>query len=90
METWLLREEASIFKRVGAIIDPVIDTVKGLQFSVLIAFAVITESIYAWPGMGRLIIESITLLDRPVIVAYLLVTVFIFMLVNLIVDILIG
>ena len=38
--------------------------------------------------MGRLIIESITLLDRPVIVAYLLVTVFIFMLVNLIVDIL--
>ena len=63
-------------------------TVIGLQFSVLIAFAVITESIFAWPGMGRLIIESITLLDRPVIVAYLLVIVFIFMLVNLIVDIL--
>ena len=55
---------------------------------VLIAFAVITESIFAWPGMGRLIIESITLLDRPVIVAYLLVTVFIFMIVNLLVDIL--
>ena len=63
-------------------------TVIGLQLSVLMAFAVITESIFAWPGMGRLIIESITLLDRPVIVAYLLVIVFIFMLVNLIVDIL--
>ena len=69
------------------ILIPIV-TVIGLQFSVLIAFAVITESIFAWPGMGRLIIESITLLDRPVIVAYLLVTVFIFMLVNLIVDIL--
>ena len=69
------------------ILVPII-TVIGLQFSVLMAFAVITESIFAWPGMGRLIIESITLLDRPVIVAYLLVIVFIFMLVNLIVDIL--
>ena len=69
------------------ILIPIV-TVIGLQFSVLIAFAVITESIFAWPGMGRLIIESITLLDRPVIVAYLLVIVFIFMLVNLIVDIL--
>ena len=69
------------------ILIPIV-TVIGLQFSVLIAFAVITESIFAWPGMGRLIIESITLLDRPVIVAYLLVTVFIFMIVNLLVDIL--
>ena len=69
------------------ILVPII-TVIGLQFSVLMAFAVITESIFAWPGMGRLIIESITLLDRPVIVAYLLVIVFIFMIVNLIVDIL--
>ncbi|MCY4462335.1 MAG: ABC transporter permease [Albidovulum sp.] len=62
-------------------------TVVGLQFSVLLAFAVVTESIFAWPGMGRLIIDSINLLDRPVIVAYLLVTVIVFLLVNFLVDI---
>ena len=62
-------------------------TVVGLQFSVLLAFAVVTESIFAWPGMGRLIIDSINLLDRPVIVAYLLVTVIVFLLVNFFVDI---
>ena len=62
-------------------------TVIGLQFSVLLAFSVVTESIFAWPGMGRLIIESISRLDRPVIVAYLMVTVAIFMIVNLLVDI---
>jgi peptide/nickel transport system permease protein len=69
------------------ILIPIV-TVIGLQFSVLLAFAVVTESIFAWPGMGRLIIESINLLDRPVIVAYLLVTVVVFMVVNIIVDIL--
>ena len=62
-------------------------TVIGLQFSVLLAFAVVTESIFAWPGMGRLIIDSINLLDRPVIVAYLLVTVLVFLVVNIIVDV---
>ncbi|MDE0111246.1 MAG: ABC transporter permease [Albidovulum sp.] len=62
-------------------------TVLGLQFSVLLAFAVVTESIFAWPGMGRLIIDSINLLDRPVIVAYLLVTVIVFLLVNFLVDV---
>ena len=63
-------------------------TVIGLQFSVILAFAVVTESIFAWPGMGRLIIDSINLLDRPVIVAYLLVTVVVFLIVNILVDIL--
>jgi peptide/nickel transport system permease protein len=48
----------------------------------------VTESIFAWPGMGRLIIDSINLLDRPVIVAYLLVTVVVFLIVNILVDIL--
>jgi peptide/nickel transport system permease protein len=62
-------------------------TVIGLQFSVLLAFAVVTESIFAWPGMGKLIIDSINLLDRPVIVAYLLMIVLVFMLINSIVDI---
>ena len=44
----------------------------------MIAFAIVTESIFAWPGMGKLLIDSINLLDRPVIVAYLLVIVTIF------------
>ncbi|MBW8635854.1 ABC transporter permease [Hoeflea sp. WL0058] len=68
------------------ILIPIV-TVIGLQFSVLLAFAVVTETIFAWPGMGRLIIESINLLDRPVIVAYLLVVVTVFMVVNILVDI---
>jgi peptide/nickel transport system permease protein len=69
------------------ILIPIV-TVVGLQFGTLIAFAVVTESVFAWPGMGKLIIDSINLLDRPVIVAYLLVTATIFILINLMVDIL--
>jgi peptide/nickel transport system permease protein len=68
------------------ILIPIV-TVVGLQFSVILAFAVITESVFAWPGMGKLIIDSIELLDRPVIVAYLLVVVMVFMTINLVVDI---
>jgi peptide/nickel transport system permease protein len=63
-------------------------TVLGLNFGSVIAFAVVTETIFAWPGMGRLIIQSIGVLDRPVIVAYLLLTVFMFIVINLAVDIL--
>jgi len=63
-------------------------TVIGLQLGAVFAFAVVTESIFAWPGMGKLIIDSINRLDRPVVVAYLLVTVTMFVLINLIVDIL--
>ncbi len=61
-------------------------TVTGLEFGSVLAFAVVTETIFAWPGMGKLLIDSINLLDRPVIVAYLLIIVFIFVLINLIVD----
>src|SRR6185295_5569354 len=61
-------------------------TVSGLEFGSLIAFAAVTETIFAWPGMGKLLIDSINLLDRPVIVAYLLIIVFVFVLINLIVD----
>jgi peptide/nickel transport system permease protein len=60
----------------------------GLQFGALIAFAIVTESVFAWPGMGKLLIDSINLLDRPVIVAYLLVIVTFFIVINLLVDIL--
>ncbi|HWU98690.1 MAG TPA: ABC transporter permease [Oxalicibacterium sp.] len=69
------------------ILIPVI-TVIALQFGSIIAFAIVTESIFAWPGMGKLIIDSIRVLDRPVIVAYLMLTVVLFVAINLIVDLL--
>ena len=63
-------------------------TVIGLEFGSLIAFSVITETIFSWPGMGKLIIDSIFLLDRPVIVSYLIVVAVLFSLLNLTVDLL--
>ncbi len=69
------------------ILIPIV-TVIGLQFGALIGFAIVTESVFAWPGMGKLLIDSINFLDRPVIVAYLLVVVFLFIVINLLVDIL--
>jgi peptide/nickel transport system permease protein len=63
-------------------------TVLGLEIGGLIAFAVVTESIFAWPGMGKLIIDSINQLDRPVMVAYLMMIVLLFIAINLTVDIL--
>lgn len=68
------------------ILIPII-TVLALQFGSIIAFAIVTESVFAWPGMGKLIIDSIRVLDRPVIVAYLLVIVMLFTLINLAVDV---
>jgi peptide/nickel transport system permease protein len=62
-------------------------TVIALQFGSVIAFAVVTETIFAWPGMGKLLIDSINVLDRPVIVAYLMIIVSLFILINLFVDI---
>ena len=61
-------------------------TVLGLEFGSVIAFAIVTETIFAWPGTGKLIIESINSLDRPVIVAYLMIIVVMFVTINLIVD----
>lgn len=69
------------------IMIPVV-TVIGLEFGGLIAFSVVTETVFAWPGMGKLIIESIQNLDRPVVVAYLMITVLMFVVINLIVDLL--
>jgi peptide/nickel transport system permease protein len=62
-------------------------TVTGLELGSLLAFSIVTETIFAWPGMGKLLIDSINLLDRPVIVAYLLIIVFLFVLINLVVDV---
>ena len=63
-------------------------TVIGLEFGSLIAFSTVTETVFAWPGMGKLIIDSIYNLDRPIIVAYLMIIVLIFVTLNLVVDIL--
>lgn len=68
------------------IMIPVV-TVVGLELGNMIAFSVVTETVFAWPGMGKLLIDSIQLLDRPVIVAYLIITVLMFIFINLIVDI---
>jgi peptide/nickel transport system permease protein len=69
------------------ILIPIV-TVIGLEFGSVIAFAIVTETIFAWPGMGKLLIDAINVLDRPVIVAYLLVTVTLFIVINLVVDVL--
>ena len=69
------------------ILIPIV-TVIGLEFGSLIAFSTVTETVFAWPGMGKLIIDSIYNLDRPVIVAYLMIIVTFFVFLNLAVDIL--
>jgi peptide/nickel transport system permease protein len=68
------------------IMIPVV-TVMGLEFGSLVAFSVVTESIFAWPGMGKLLIDAILQLDRPIVVAYLMIIVLFFVVINLIVDI---
>ncbi|MGX5668064.1 ABC transporter permease [Rhizobium daejeonense] len=68
------------------VLIPVV-TVVGLEFGSVIAFSVVTETIFAWPGMGKLIIDSINVLDRPIIVAYLMIIVVMFVVINLVVDI---
>ncbi len=69
------------------ILIPIV-TVIGLELGSVIAFAIVTESIFAWPGTGKLLIDSINQLDRPVIVAYLLVIVTLFIAINFVVDVL--
>lgn len=69
------------------IMIPVV-TILGLELGSMIAFAVVTETVFSWPGMGKLLIDSINRLDRPVIVAYLMLIVFIFVIINFTVDLL--
>ncbi len=66
---------------------PVI-TITGLQLGSLIAFAIITESVFQWPGMGLLFIQAIADVDIPIMAAYLVMIAFFFVLINMIVDIL--
>ncbi|HBP59275.1 MAG TPA: ABC transporter permease, partial [Alphaproteobacteria bacterium] len=68
------------------ILIPIV-TVVGIEFGTLIAFATVTESIFSWPGLGKLVIDAIVNLDRPVVVAYLLFVVALFLALNLIADI---
>ncbi|HEY8612751.1 MAG TPA: ABC transporter permease [Roseomonas sp.] len=75
-----------VLKNIGI---PIV-TVFGLEFGSTLAFAVVTETVFNWPGMGKLIIESITSLDRPVMVAYLILVVLVFVAINLFVELTYG
>jgi peptide/nickel transport system permease protein len=66
---------------------PVI-TITGLQLGSLIAFAIITETVFQWPGMGLLFIQAVTFADIPVMAAYLCLIALIFVVINLVVDLL--
>ena len=68
------------------ILIPIV-TIAGLEFGQVVAFAVVTETVFSWPGMGKLLIDSIVNLDRPVVVAYLMLIVFFLVILNLVVDI---
>jgi peptide/nickel transport system permease protein len=63
-------------------------TIVGLQLGALIAFAIITESVFQWPGMGLLFIQAVTFADIPVMAAYLCLIALIFVIINLVVDLL--
>ena len=69
------------------ILIPIV-TVLGMEFGGVIAFAVVVESIFSWPGVGKMLIDAIAVLDRPLIVAYLRFVVIMFVLLNLVIDIL--
>jgi peptide/nickel transport system permease protein len=66
---------------------PVI-TITGLQLGAIIAFAIITETVFQWPGMGLLFIQSVTVADVPVMAAYLCLIALFFVVINLVVDLL--
>ncbi len=68
------------------IMIPII-TIGGLEYGQVFAFAVVTETVFSWPGMGKLLIDSIITLDRPVVVAYLMMAVVFLAVLNLIVDV---
>ena len=75
--------EATILRRhLLKLISIPIVTVFGLELGSTLAFAVVTETIFSWPGVGKLIIDSISVLDRPVMVAYLILTAALFVTIN--------
>ena len=66
---------------------PVI-TVAGLQLGGIVAFSIVTETVFQWPGMGLLLVQSVAVADIPVMSAYLLLIALVFVLINLLVDLL--
>ena len=69
------------------VLIPVV-TIAGLSFGELIAFSIVTESIFQWPGMGNLLLVSIFETDQPVIVTYIMLAAFIILFINILVDLL--
>jgi peptide/nickel transport system permease protein len=80
-------EHTILARHVLRLISIPLVTVFGLEFGSTLAFAVVTETIFSWPGIGKLIIDSISSLDRPVMVAYLMLVAFLFIMINFLVDI---
>ena len=69
------------------ILIPIV-TITGLEIGGLIAFSTVTETVFAWPGIGKLLLDSIHMVDRPVVVAYLILITLMFVFINFIVDVL--
>ena len=69
------------------ILIPIV-TITGLEVGGLIAFSTVTETIFSWPGIGKLLLDSIHMVDRPVVVAYLILITLMFVFINFIVDVL--
>jgi peptide/nickel transport system permease protein len=65
-------------------------TIAGLQIGSVVAFALVTETVFQWPGMGLLFVQAVQAVDVPVMAAYLLLVGLIFVAINLAVDILYG
>jgi peptide/nickel transport system permease protein len=82
-----LPDRQIVFRHVLRNISIPIVTVFGLELCSTLAFAVVTESVFNWPGVGKLIIDSILQLDRPVMVTYLILVVILFVIINFTVDI---
>jgi len=82
-----LSDSKVIFGHVLKNISIPLVTIFGLELAATLAFAVVTETIFSWPGLGKLIIDSIQSLDRPVMVAYLMLVAFLFIMINFAVDV---
>lgn len=82
-----LPDRQIVFRHVLRNISIPVVTVFGLELGSTLAFAVVTESVFNWPGVGKLIIDSILTLDRPVMVTYLILVVILFVIINFTVDI---
>ncbi|MCR4265382.1 ABC transporter permease [Nitratireductor sp. ZSWI3] len=81
-----LSEGTVLVRHVLRLIAIPLVTIFGLELGSTLAFAVVTETIFSWPGLGKLIIDSITSLDRPVMVAYLMLVALLFVMINFFVD----